>query len=142
MPETAEQIAQKWANAMAASTQKFTAGVEAVSTNPMEKAAARADQYLAGVQEAVASGRYSAGLRRVSLSDWKQAMIKKGAPRLGSGAQAAIPKFRAFMTRLMSHIESGKSMLESTPRGDFATNVQRAVRWMEHMHQAKGQLSD
>jgi len=126
------QIAEKWSRNLGASTASIQAGVDAVTVSPTEKAARAVDNYVSGVQRAVADGKYVAGLRRVSLSDWQQAMKGKGIARIASGAAAARPKMEAFLVEFLPHVEAGQRALESMPRGDLQTNIARAVRMMEH----------
>ena len=130
--KTPAQIAQKWARDLAASTETIRTGVEAVTESPTSKAAARADAYLRGVQQAVADGKWQNGLNRVSLQQWKDDMLTKGLPRIASGASQAEPKFQAFMSEFMPHIEQGLRQLQGMPRGDLNQNIQRMVAMVQH----------
>jgi hypothetical protein len=127
-----QQAAEKWSRNLGSASQTIQEGVQAVSVSPTQKAAERVNAYVQGVQRAVADGKFQAGLRRVSLEDWKRSMIQKGVPRIASGASAAIPKFADFMSEFLPHVEAGLRQLESMPRGDLPTNIQRAVAMMEH----------
>jgi hypothetical protein len=129
---SASQAAQKWNRNLAGSTQAIKDGVNAVTVSPTEKAARQADAYAQGVARAVADGSYQAGLRKVTLDDWKTAMTSKGIPRIASGAQAAVGKMEDFLTEFLPHVEAGQRMLESMPRGDIQQNIQRAVAMIEH----------
>ena len=71
-------IARKWSRNLAASTDAMRQGVMAVTVNPAEKAIARQDAYIQGVQRAVATGSYARGLRKVTLQSWQDSMVKKG----------------------------------------------------------------
>lgn len=126
------QIADKWSRNLGAATQAIGQGVDAVTVSPTEKAARQVEAYAAGIQRAIADGKYTAGLRRVSLEDWKRSMKEKGIQRIASGASAAKPKFEAFMGTFMPHLESGMRMLESMPRGSFEQNMARAMAMAEH----------
>lgn len=129
---TAAQVATNWRNAMAGAGKKLTDGVNAVTEAPTAKAARRIDAMVAGVQRAAADGRIQRGLERVSLEDWKKAMLDKGAGRVAAGAAAAEPKMRAFMEEFLPHVQSGVNKLQSMPRGDIETNIARAVEMMRH----------
>jgi hypothetical protein len=132
---SAANIANDWANKMAASGDKIRQGVQSVTESPTEKAALATDRMVAGIQRAAAEGKIQAGLRRVTLEDWRKAMIDKGVGRVGSGAMAAKPKFQDFMGEFIPWLEAGQRALESTPRGDTETNIQRAVAMMRHNSQ-------
>ena len=133
MPRTAQEIARKWQRNLSGSVEAIRNGVQDVTVSPTEKAAAKADQYLIGVQSAVDSGKYQAGLRRVTLEQWKQAMLDKGVPRLASGAAAGEPKFQEFMAEFLPYIESGQRMLENMPRGGLQENIARSTAMIEHL---------
>lgn len=126
------QASDKWSRNLAASTRAIEEGTNAVTVSPMEKAARQADQYVQGVQAAVASGKWQLGLRRRSLQDWKDAVIKKGIPRIALGASQAKPKMEAFLSEFFPHLEQGVRQLESMPRGDLQTNIARMVQMVQH----------
>ena len=59
-------------------------------------------------------------------------MLTKGLPRIASGAAQAEPKFQAFMSEFMPHIEQGLRQLQGMPRGDLNQNIQRMVAMVQH----------
>lgn len=130
--KNAAEVARKWSRNLAQAGESIKAGVQAVTENPAEKAAARADAYAAGVQRAVAEGRFQRGLRRVTLADWQNAMLTKGVQRVAAGASAATPKVTAFMEKFLPHQEALKSKLKAMPRGDLQANIMRAIAAIEH----------
>ncbi len=125
-------ISAAWARNLGAATQKITAGVQSVTVAPTQIAAQRADAYLQGVQASVQSGKYQAGLQRVTLADWQQSMVQKGIPRIASGATAAQPKMEAFLTSFLPYVEAGQRQLQSMPRGTLQDNINRAVFMMQY----------
>lgn len=129
--------AEKWSRNLAASGEAIKNGVNAVTVSPTEKAAQRADAYAAGVAKSVADGKFQAGLRRVTLDDWKQKVLRVGLARIASGAAEAKPKMQRFLADFAPHVEAGQRMLESMPRGDLQTNIQRAIAMMQHNAQFK-----
>lgn len=128
-------VAKKWAANLTGATQSIKDGVNAVTTAPTALAASRADAFVQGVSQAVASGKWQAGLNRVTLQDWQQAMIQKGLARVGPGATQAQGKFANFMNQLLPFQQSLLQQLAQTPRGDLNTNIQRMVFWATHMSQ-------
>jgi predicted transcriptional regulator len=115
---------------MANSTEKMKAGINAVTVAPTQRAAARLDAYMAGVQRAVQSGKMADALNRVTLQDWQRAAIDKGINRVAGGAAAAKPKFQSFMNEFLPFLENARRELESMPRGGLEENIQRAVTMM------------
>lgn len=97
MPKlTPAAAAEKQVRNLKASVEQIKAGVSAVTESPMEKAAAQQEKMLAKLTAAVTEGKWAAGLRRVTLAQWKDAFLKKGVNRIGQGAEAAKPKLTAF----------------------------------------------
>ena len=133
--KNAADVAKKWAQNLTAATQSIQQGVQGVTTAPTALAAAQAQAFVTGVTNAVASGKWQAGLNRVTLQDWQTAMIQKGIPRVGPGATAAQGKFAAFMNQLLPFQQSLSQQLQQMPRGDINANIQRMVFWATQMHQ-------
>lgn len=130
--QSATEIGQKWVNNTSAAGPAYVAGIQAVTASPMEAAAQAADRYVQGVQRSVTDGTFQRGLRRVSLGDWKDASIKKGANRLADGARQAKDKMTGFLTEFLPHLKRGQDMLASMPRGDINQNIQRMVAMVQH----------
>lgn len=133
-----QAAADKWAANLSSATQAIKAGIQAVSVSPTSKAAARLDQYLAGVNAAVSSGRMAAKLNAVSLQSWQNAAIVKGVPRIAQGAAQSKDKFAAFMTKWLAHEAQLSSTLASMPRGTLDQNIARAVAVIQHNAAFKG----
>lgn len=130
--KNAQAVAAKWASNTGRASESIRTGVQAVTVNPAERAIARQDAYAAGVQRAIAEGRYRRGLSRVTLQSWQDAMITKGLPRIASGASAAQPKMAAFLEKFLPHLEAGRQRLQQMPRGDLQQNIARMVAMVEH----------
>jgi hypothetical protein len=127
--QTPDQIAARWAAGLAGASQKITDGVNAVSVAPGQAAARQKTVWVQNV--AASADKWAANTARVSLSDWQQAMITKGAPRIASGATAAQPKFASFMTQLLPHIASVKGQLPA--RGNLDQNIARMTAFVRGM---------
>lgn len=131
MALTPQQVAAKWQRNTAASGQAYKDGINAVTQSPMEAAANQADRYIAGVTRAVESGKWQAGLRRTSLSAWKQASTEYGAQRLADGAKKAQPKMESFMTEFMPHVMRVADTVRQMPKGGLQNGINRAVAQIE-----------
>jgi hypothetical protein len=130
MAVSPEQAAADWVAGLSAKTAKIQASVQAVTVAPGQLAARQKTAYQQGVAANV--DKWARNVGQVSLSDWQQAFITKGVPRIAPGAQAAQAKFAGFMGRLLPYVERGRSNLPA--RGTFEQNVQRATAWMQYMH--------
>lgn len=123
-----QQIADKWAANLSASTSSITAGVNGVTQAPGAAAAAQADYWLQRVT--AAKQKFITNVGKVTLGQWKDAMINIGIPRVSTGAQANKGKMADFMTRFLPYLKTGVDSLP--PRGDLSMNIQRAVAMMQH----------
>lgn len=129
MKTNAQAAAQKWATNLGGATQAYTAGIQAVTVAPGQKAAAAQAQYIARVQERAPI--WAQNVAAVGLQQWQQDTVQKGAPRLASGAQTAQPKFQTFLTALLTYEQNGLGTLP--PRGTLAANQQRMIAWSNYM---------
>lgn len=130
-------VAEKWVAKLSAATKEITDGVTATQKNPMQLAKARADAYVDGVRLAVSEGRWQAGLDRVSLDDWKGAMLKKGVPIIAARAALAKNKYLRFITAFLQFQQGVAQELSSMPRGSLEQNIARAVHVMRRNHEFK-----
>lgn len=133
----AADVTAKWAKNTKEAGKSYEAGIQAVDSSPMEAAANKADKYLQGVQDAVSSGKFQSALRGVSLNDWKQAAITKGARRLSDGVTAAVPKMQAVMTQLLPQIQAIQSQVRAMPDTTESDREARMVENMRRMRQIK-----
>lgn len=130
---TPQQAADNWARGMQNATERIRQGVQNVTVSPTERAVAAIPRMVEGIQRAAADGRIAAGLRRVTLDDWKRETLDK-VSRVGVGANGAKPKMAAFMGELLPYVESGLGQLNSnTPRGDLGQNIARMNSWVQYM---------
>lgn len=130
---TAQQMAERWATRMRGSVQKITDGVNAVNESPMEKAADRADAWYAGITEAFNSGKYQAGLRSVSLADWKSTTVAKIATALPAGVTAAQSKYQRVAGELITHINGGLPTIHAMPKTTLQDSINKAGEWIRYM---------
>lgn len=129
MAKDPNQVASKWAQNLSSAGPSITAGVQNVSTAPGQAAARQEGAYVQGVQAAVS--KWKAAVAAVSLTDWQQATLNKGVPRIAQGATAAQPKMAQFMGKLLPFIETQRGTLQ--PRGTLDQNIARMTDWARKM---------
>lgn len=117
MAKSAAEVAKKWASRLAGASEAYREGIQAVQVSPMERAAARESAYAEGVARAVSSGKWRAGLGRVSFTQWKELASKKGAERLGTGAREAEGKMGRFLTEFLPVAEAMHQTVKDMPKG-------------------------
>ena len=130
---TPQEFQEKHARNLKASVPDIRAGVLRVTDSPTEKAAAAQNKMLARLTEAVSSGKWAAGLRRVSLEEWKDKTLNKGIGRIAAGIDAAAPKVVAFATDLIAFENTLMSRIETMPDLTLEDSIQRATEWIRGM---------
>lgn len=133
MAKDAATVAAEWKNRLSASTQKMTDGVNSVTVAPGQAAARQKDVYVQNVT--ASANKWATNVASVSLSEWQQAIISKGIPRVATGAAAAESKMQQFFTKLLPYIAAGKGSLPA--RGGLDQNIQRSAAWIRYMAQFK-----
>ena len=132
---TATEYAEKHAARLKASIPEIRRGVERVTESPTAKAAARSDKYLQGVQQAVADGRWQAGLLAVSLQEWKQKTLEKGLVRISTGIDAARSKVVAFASELIPFENALLETIDGMPDMTLEDSIARSAAWIRGMNQ-------
>lgn len=127
MPLNPAAVAKLWSERMQSAGPKMKDGINAVQTSPTELAAQAKDRWIAGVNKAAAEGKYEDGLREVTLSDWKAAMIDKGVANMQTGARAAVSKVERFMRDFLPYAESVSEEIKSMPKGTLADSIARST---------------
>jgi len=106
---TAEEFASRWESGMRAAGTRIESGVNAVTDAPGAKAAARADFWLSQVN--ASKDKWAKNTAAVSLSTWKETMIKKGIPALQNAVGLAKPKVVAVASKLIPAINDAISTM-------------------------------
>jgi len=133
MAKDAAYIADKWSRRLKAAVEDIRAGVEAVTENPCEKAAAKKAKWIARLTSKEVQDKWEAALKRVTLEDWKKAMLEVGVGRIAAGVDAAVDEFRDFMNELLPHIEAGRAKIKAMPDVTLEDNIRRMEAFIRHM---------
>ena len=134
---TAVEFQEKHARRLKASVEDVRRGIDRVTENPCEKAAAKQDKMLTNLTSAVQSGKWAAGLKRVSLEDWKSQARDVGVNRIAAGIDAAKTKVIAFAEELLPHIDREKAKIEAMPDVTLDDNINRMVSFIRGMSNFK-----
>lgn len=135
MPASVQDVVNRWARGLTGSVQKIKESVNAMTENPMLRAAAAKDAYVSGVMEAAESGRWEDGLRSVDFQAWKTKTAEVGTQRIAAGVESAKPRVTQFMTQLLPYTDQVSRTVQQMPSGNLEDNIQRAVAAMRMMAQ-------
>lgn len=127
----------KWVTNSQNSVQHLVSGINGVTESPMEKAAQKQDKLVQNWTAAVNSGKWAAGLRAVSMEQWKKITAEKCQQRYSPGIKAAQPKMEAYIDQVTPHIENGLQQLESMPDLTLQDSIARSAFFITHMSNFK-----
>lgn len=130
MAKDPNTTANLWASRLAAAQTEITAGVNRVTEAPGARAAAQVDVWLAKVTASRA--KWVRNVSAVNLQQWQRAMTEKGIPRVGPGAQAAVPKMTQFFQQFLPFVEQGAETVRRMPKATIEDGIQRAVAMIRH----------
>lgn len=130
---TAQEFQEKHARRLSGAVEDVKKGIARVTVNPCEQAAAKADKMLAAITESVTSGRWAAGLRRITLEQWKEKATNIGAGRIATGIQGARDKVIAFAEQLLPHIDAGQAKIKGMSDLSLEDSINRMVTFTRHM---------
>ncbi len=134
---TPAEFQEKHARRLKASVEDVRRGIDRVTESPTAKAAAKQDKMLTNLTAAVNSGKWAAGLKRVSLEDWKKKTRDVGVNRIAAGIDAASSKVVAFAEDLLPHIERGQEKIKSMSDVTLDDNINRMTTFIRHMSEMK-----
>lgn len=131
---TAQEFAQKWANNASAASTSYAQGVSMVTQSPGEAAAAAADKWQLGVQQA--KQKFTDHSRAVSLDQWKQAATQKGSQRYGPGVQQAQGKMAQKAGDFLQSTYDTADRVNQMPSTTLDQRIQKSVEYQRARHQA------
>lgn len=134
---TAKEFQEKHARRLKASVEDVRKGIDKVTANPCELAAAKKEKMLANLTASINDGSWEAGLHRVSLEDWKDKAKNIGVGRIAAGIDGASKKVIAFAEELLPHIDSGLAKIKTMPDISLEDNINRMSTFVRHMAEMK-----
>lgn len=130
---TPQEYQEKQARRLSGATEDVRKGIARVTVNPCDLAAAQKDKMLARLTESVQNGKWVAGLKRVTLEQWKAQATNVGVGRIASGIAAAKEKVIAFAEQLLPHIDKVQASIKSMPSITLEDNINRMTTFVRGM---------
>lgn len=134
---TSAEFREKHARRLKASVEDVRKGIDRVTESPTTKAASKQDKMLTNLTAAVNSGKWAAGLKRVSLEEWKTKTRDVGVNRIAAGIDAAATKVEAFADDLLPHIDRGLEKIKGMSDVTLDDNINRMTTFVRHMADLK-----
>jgi len=124
---TAQEFQAKHATRLKAAIPDVKKGVAAVTVNPCEQAAAKANEFQAAVSSEQTKARFVRGLRRVDLNSWKTRTGNK-ADRISGGIDEAAEKVQDFAAQFLPHVYAAAERIKAESPGiDLESGIARAT---------------
>lgn len=127
------KIAAKWRRNLSNAQTDMEDGARRVEVAPGQLAVKQKDKMRANLLEAIDSGRWERRTLAVSREDWIDDYVKKGIPRIASGATAGEPKMAEYMREALPVIEALQSKINALPSQTLDDSLQRVRVMMEGM---------
>ena len=129
----AATVAQKWVTRTQNAAQDYADGVAQTQKDPTQLAIQAIPRMRQRVLEAIDSGKVAAGLSRVGIAGWKQAVASKGVANFSSGVGASQAKVQAAFQPLLAFEATLQQQIQAMPANTDAEREARALAWMRGM---------
>jgi len=130
---SAKEVTEKHARRLKGAVEDMRVGIEKVTSSPTAAAAAKQDKMRAKIVASIDSGKWAAGLRAVSLEEWKDKITTKGLPRVASGIDGASVKVEKFYTQLLPHIDRVQGDVKKMPDLTLEDSINRMSTFVRGM---------
>jgi len=130
--KSAGEAAEKHARVCGQRSQDFESGVRNPRKDWATQTAGAEGAYEAGVQEAIASNRFSRGVSEVGTPGWQEPTLAKGVQRWGPGCQAGRAKYQRGIEKVLNTLQ-GITLPPRFARGD-PRNLDRVRVISERLH--------
>lgn len=132
-----QDIANKWGKNLKAAGDEIKKGVELVTEAPGVKAAAKVDKMKARLVESIDDGTWEERVASVSLSEWKDKMLKKGVGRISAGVDQANGKVAEFHSQLQDHQSTIDAELDRMDDVTLEDSINRSNHQIREMAKFK-----
>ena len=136
MARSLESTIQRWQAGASGAQQAFAEGVQNTNVDVVGRAIAAQGAMLAGVQEAVTSGRWARNLQRVGTSGWKDRTIAKAA-NYGVGVAAGVDNYTQAMTTWLPRISQAATAAKAMPGATLQQRLARSTAFATALYNAK-----
>lgn len=129
-----ERSAAKYARNAAAAQQDWKEGVEAVTDNPMAKAAAADGKWQTNVSAPDAREKFKRNVGRVSADEWKT-RTTQATGRYAQGVAGAEGKMLKHQQEIAGHMDALRRKIDAMPNVTPADKDARMLAWSQGMRQ-------
>jgi len=133
--KNAREIAEKWAKVTPQRADDYEQGIRTPKKDWQTETSAAAENYAAGVQNAIANNRFATGVSNAGTAKWQKAAIEKGTQRWGPGVRVAQGDYESGFAPYADVI-SRTTLPPRYAKGD-PRNIERVAAMATALHEAK-----
>lgn len=130
---TAKEVQEKHGRRLKGAIDDMRQGIARVTVSPTALAAAKQDKMKSKLNAAIDSGKWAAGLKAVSLDEWKDKITTKGLPRVAAGIDGAAAKVEKFYDQLLPHIDKTVADVKKMPDLTLEDSINRVGTFIRGM---------
>lgn len=123
--KTPDQISEKYQRGVAGAGADYAAGVQNPARPWASATAAGQKRWAAGIQKAIAEGKFARGVQAAGDAKWQQNALNKGAQRYQASAQEAAAGYQKVAARIM---QAGQAAQSAVANMDNSTQEARIAR--------------
>lgn len=127
------EYVDKWLRRTKGATEDYRRGVEKVTEAPGQAAARAQEAMLANLTRSITDGTWARRVAQVSLNEWKEKAIQKGAGRIAAGVDAAATKQLAMAQELLAAVDSVAEEVRRMPKGSLEDGINRMTAFARGM---------
>lgn len=130
---TAEQVAAKWSQRASNAASDYAAGIAAVTSNPLAKAAQSADLWQQRVNDPSVKAKFVRKLNAFPFDQWKAIAAQYGQSRYSQGVSSKTDKYATAIAPVLAYEAAGLAQIESMPKVTLEDRIQRSAAWQRYM---------
>jgi hypothetical protein len=132
MAKPAERWVGKYQARTSVARPDYEWGVQNPSRGPITAAIGAKETLMAKMAARETWDKWEAALRYVGDEGWKDAALKKGAPRYTDGVSYGLPKFTDFASKFKAHLDAGLPAIRAMPRRTLEESIAKAAAMIKH----------
>ena len=130
-----DKVASKWSTVTPQRSADYQEGVQSPRRSWSQATADAAENYQAGVNEAISQGRFQKGVQAAGDGAWREGVVKKGVTRWPQGVMLGKGKYQQGFAPYHATI-AGLSLPPRGPKGD-PRNYDRVRAVGDALHETK-----
>ena len=138
MVKSPGKISEKQIRRATGATDDYREGVKNPEKDPIKAALDKNDKRVAAIQDSIAKKTWEKTMGSLSMSDWQEPAMTKGADRYAGGVDAAKDKIDSFWNAWTPKLEAIQNEINNMPDKTEADRERKMIENMKKLKAAKG----